>query len=279
MSFSQLELLGEAADPEQVMLRFYDDLGATEKLHHFLITTVPTVFDAKIRELAQGEDLSQYDYSDAMWDAERALGVTPWEVNAHSGMMAVTRAVTLSELALAKLAAAQFVHPELTVLLGGKLWNRDIEALFYKHCLKSPFTVNGDGFGSLRSLRDMYVHGYGLASSPTQRTRLARKLYQETDVSPITSEEENAGYKGTVGYFGSASLDRGELVPGPDGPLTASLTPLAAHRAIRLIRTHIQKAHFAILQGVRQDQNRDNNRFFLKAGERLDREQAAKAKG
>jgi len=272
MSFTRLDLLTDRTDPDETLRRFNEDLDLVENLHRFLVTSVPAMFEGKIGDFARGVDLDYYSYGDAMWDAERTLGVTPWHVEAHSGMIAISRAVSLSELALAQMAARVFEHPETIIYRDGRTWSRRLEGLFYKTCLVASFKVGGSGFSALRDLRDTYIHGYGLASSRERRTALAQSLYQGTDTSPITPEETALGYDGVVGYFGAATYTKGDLHPGIDGLLTASITPLATHRAIKQIRSHIASAHAAIEQGVKPGQTSANNKFCRELARRTARE-------
>lgn len=269
MSFTRLDLLTDSTDPDETLQRFNDDLDLVANLHRFLVTSVPRMFEAEIAEVARGADLEHYDYGDAIWDAEKTLGVTPWDVEAHSGMIAISRAVSLSELALAQMAARLFEHPEAIVYRDRRTWSRRLEGLFYKTCLVTPFKVGGNGFSALRDLRDTYVHGYGLASSRERRNELAQRLYQGTDTSPITPEETELGYDGVVGFFGAATYTKGDLHPGIDGRLTASITALATHRAIKQIRSHIASAHAAIEQGVKPGQTSANNKFCRELARRI----------
>jgi len=79
--------------------------------------------------------------------------------------MALTRAMSLSEVTLARMAAAHFTDPEDAMFPNGNLWPRKWEDAFYWSCLMTPFRTRSNGFGSLRDLRDLYVHGYGIPVS------------------------------------------------------------------------------------------------------------------
>lgn len=144
------------------------------------------------------------------------------------------------------------------------MWLRDWEREFYERATVVPFKTDGNGFGTLRSLRDLYSHGYGIPATETRRDNLVRKLYNQFDTSPITAEEADLGYTGEAYFFGddaqySPSTQRLERTLFM--PLRADISPLATYRVLQRIRVHIENAHAALSQGLKANMTADNNKF------------------
>ena len=104
--------------------------------------------------------------------------------------MALTRAMSLSEVTLARMAAAWFVEPETVVFVNGKVWSRGWEEMFYGTMLVTPFVTSSDGFGALRDLRDLYVHGYGIPATrdDDSRSRRSSTRHSATQSQPTKSK-------------------------------------------------------------------------------------------
>lgn len=169
--------------------------------------------------------------------------------------MAISRAVSLCEVFFARMAASTINDADRWVFPKGSSWPRDWERKFYKTTLTTPFIVDGDGFGALRDLRDLYVHGYGVPALESRRQTLARRLYSQMDTSPRTSAEEMLGYEDKVYFFGDRSRFSAatRTLEGVDAFATrqADVSPLAAYRLLESMRAHAHAAHAAILGGFR----------------------------
>ncbi|MEV8212913.1 hypothetical protein [Leifsonia sp. NPDC077715] len=252
------------------------ELDGILAMHRYLVSSTHAVFDAAYDRFLEANDQEDYDGGDAIWDAEQQLGFNPWDIEAHAGLMAIVRAVSLCEVGLALLAKEQLVDPGPWIFPNGATWTRELESLFFKTTLKRPFNVNGGGFRAIRSLRDLYVHGYGSPITEDRRRTLARQLYSAIPTGPITPGEERLGYSGGVYFFGehatydpaTGSLDNELFLS-----MRADMSPLATYRCIETIRGHFVAAANAIGEGLRDDLSRDNCKFVRVAEDRAARNQ------
>lgn len=149
---------------ELLAVEFDREIERIILMHRYVIKTAARDFGQLYERLlaAHNYEDSGYDGGDAIWDTEQELGVNPWDVEEHFGLLSLARAVSLAEIVLARLAAACWERLELTVFPQGRTWPRQWEVDFYKTCLRTKFDSNGRGFETLRRLRDLYMHGYGV---------------------------------------------------------------------------------------------------------------------
>lgn len=171
-------------------------------------------------------------------------------------MLSLARAVSLAEIVLARLAAACWERPDLTVFTQGKTWPRQWEIDFYRTCLRTKFDSNGRGFETLRRLRDLYMHGYGVPVREADLHTLAASLHREFEPSKLTAEEAELGYEGVASFFGPHAIYDAETGVRDQllfGLPAANITPLACFRALERIRSHICEAAEAVLNGTRDD--------------------------
>ncbi len=178
--------------------------------------------------------------------------------------MALTRTMSLSEVTLARMAAAWFVEPETVVFINGKVWSRGWEEMFYGKMLVTPFVTSSDGFGALRDLRDLYVHGYGIPATEGRRLTLAQKLHEAFGDSEPTDEERALGYRGASYYFGEYakySPETRSFTSETWHRRNANLSPLSTYRSLARIRRHIAAAYAALGDGIRDDITIENCKF------------------
>lgn len=235
---------------------FNEELDRIIAMHKYLVTVSEVQFEAEYERLLSERGGEDYDGGDAVWDAEKSLGINPWSVASHAGLMAVTRAISLSEVTLARMAASLLKDPEYWVFPKGQLWFREWEGHFFDSVPLEPMKVEGNGFGTLRGLRDLYTHGYGIPTTESRRTKLARKLYSQFDTSPLKSEEEALGYSGSAYFFGEEtefSPKTQALVKQTFMPTRADISPLATYRVLKRIREHIERIHAALAKGLRPE--------------------------
>lgn len=221
-------------------------------------------FTEKYESFLNRSDPENYDAGDAIWDAEQDLGFEPYEVSQHAGLMALTRAISLSEVTMARMAAACFVEARSVVFVNGKVWARAWEESFYKTCLITPFNTSSNGFGALRELRDIYVHGYGIPTTDERRNKLAGRLHREFGDAEPTAQEMALGYEGTAYYFGryaKYSPQTQRLESEFFFHKSADLSPLSTYRSLTRIGMHIKEAHAAVEAGVRDDITLENCKF------------------
>lgn len=244
---------------------FNDELDRIINMHRYLVNVSEKQFSDEYDRLMALPGDGSYDGGDAIWDAEKTIGITPWDVASHAGLMAITRAVSLSEVTLARMAAAHFPDPDRWIFPEGQLWFRDWERKFYKTVPINSFKIDGNGFGVVRGLRDLYCHGYGIPANDKRRADLARKLYNQFDTGPITLEESGLGYAGAAYFFGEDvrySSRTQELESGAFMPKGVDISPLATYRVLGRIRSHIEAAHGALSNGVQTaNLTAENNKF------------------
>jgi hypothetical protein len=244
---------------------FDEEMDKIAAMHRFLVLTAHGQFTKEYERLMSQPGDGNYDGGDAIWDAEKLVGVTPWDIEGHAGLMAITRAVSLAEVMLARMAASRVSAPETFVFPKGGLWIRQWEGEFYKTVLASPFIVSANGFNAARELRDLYSHGYGVPATEDRRDKLAGALYGEFDSSKAKADEIALGFDGAVYFFGEhAKYDTTtrKLVGETFMSKQANVSKLATHRVLRQIRAHIHQAHAAFDKGFKPGLNVSNNRFL-----------------
>lgn len=126
--------IGGHTQVDFLVREFHQELDRIIGLHQYVIKRMASDFEAEYESLLAkyaGED-SSYDGGDAIWDAEKALGVNPWEAEGQVGLLSLARAISLTDIVLARLAAACWERPELTVFPKGKTWPRHWAQEFYK---------------------------------------------------------------------------------------------------------------------------------------------------
>jgi hypothetical protein len=169
----KLELRSLVAD-------FNRELNSIIATHRYVVESVERDFKALYDQFLSAHDpeWDSYDGGDAIWDAEQKLGITPWDVEAHQGMSALTRAVALADVVLARTAATLIAEPEPLVFPGGRLWSRRWEQLFYEDCLVEPYNTAANGFSAAprtaRPLRSR-VRGPRRGSPPPGTSEVAAR--------------------------------------------------------------------------------------------------------
>ncbi|THG32867.1 hypothetical protein E6C64_00350 [Naasia lichenicola] len=182
--------------------------------------------------------------------------------------MAITRAVSLAEVTLARMAAAWVGPAHHYVFPMGNLWSRQWEALFYRTVLVKPFLMSANGFSAARDLRDLYTHGYGVPATEERRSQVAQSLYSNFSSSSATPEEHALGFDGEAYFFGQfARFDpkAGRIVTYLGMSKRAEVSKLAAHRVMRQIAIHIHAAHASFEAGLRTDLSSTGNKFVRTA--------------
>jgi hypothetical protein len=277
-----IDLLGDDTSWYLHLHDFNDELDKIIAMHRYLVVSAHKQFSAEWDRLMDQPGDGTYDGGDALWDAEKNVSVNPWDLESHAGLMAVTRAVSLTEVMFARIAAAKLVDPARYVFPDGLLWFREWEMKFFKTALVTPFKTAGSGFGTLRSLRDLYVHGYGIPTTEERRTTLARKLYNQFDTGPITSSEAAAGYQGDAYFFGSGaafSPKTNVLESSVFDSKRADISALATYRVLEALRSHFAAAFSALSDGLREDSVLTASKFTTAVdawwSERSERDQKA----
>ena len=261
---------------------FEGEMARIINTHRYLIRVSERDFREAFQKFIAAHDLEHYDGGDAIWDAEEQLGVEPSEVSQHAGLMALTRAISLSEVTLARMASAWMTDPKKIAFINSRSWTRAWEESFYKSCPPEPFHTASNGFGALRDLRDLYVHGYGEPHTEDRRQSLARKLHDALGDTEPTDEEKALGYRGAASYFSEyANYDRdndsfiGTFITDRN----ANLSPLSTYRSLLRIREHITAASKSLDRGVKKNLSAENSRFVREFEKREKKIAEAKAKG
>lgn len=253
-----IDLLTDSFHWKSELLEFQEELDRIDAMHRYIVTVSRDQFGVAYERLLSENfhpDAS-YDGSDAIYDAEELVGINPWEVSSHAGLMAITRGVSLAEVMMARMAAAHFQDPSHWTYPNDSLWHRSWEELFYKAVPLKAFNTSGNGFGALRQLRDLYVHGYGIPITTEKRNQLARKLYGSFPPTAPTDKEVRLGYSMPVYFFGEDtrfSSQTKSLEAGLLSSMRADVSPLATFRALERIRDHVQDASATLQYGIRSD--------------------------
>ncbi|MFC8501298.1 hypothetical protein ACFUC1_02990 [Pedococcus sp. NPDC057267] len=250
--------LGGHTHVDFLVREFDAELERIIKVHRYIVKVAARDFDEEYERFLSmhNYEVDGYDGGDAIWDAEQTLGVNPWAVEQHLGLLSLARALSLAEIVMARLAAACWEQPEITVFPKGKTWPRRWEREFYRTCLNVEFDPEASGMGTLRSLRDLYVHGYGVPVHEEHQHELAAALAQHFSAEPPTQEETNLGYEGVASFFGPDARFDAETGVTDDirfGLPEANVTPLATYRALNRIGERVTGAATAVLSGPRND--------------------------
>lgn len=257
------DTLAEGLEWHRILPEFEEELDRIVRMHSFVVRASNDEFEAVYDRLMEANDPENYDGGDAIFDAEVKLGINPWDVASHAGLMALTRAVSLAEITLARMAAAWFVAPNLAIFPEGRLWIRPIERDFFETCLNTPFDTDGGGFGTVRDLRDLYVHGYGIPGTEERRAWLAERLHEEFGAPP-TEAESSLGYSSDIYFFGEwseYSPETASLTTRSWGRKHADMSPLATYRILVGIRAHVEAAFAAMTDGVREELTPETSKF------------------
>jgi hypothetical protein len=246
-------------------LDFDNELDEIIGMHRYLVRTARHEHEAEYEHQLEIHDPENYDGGDAIWDAEKVIGVDSYAVESHAGLMAIARAVSISEVTLARMAAHHVKNADIWVFPNGGLWTRDWEAKYYKHVLIAAFNVGGNGFTATRELRDLYTHGYGVPATQPRLDKLAQRLHDSFATTPATDTEKALGYVGDAYFFGS-----GTTYPKKTRTLEsewgfsshrADVSELATYRVLEQLRVHIHAAHAAFQSGMRDDIDDATNPF------------------
>jgi hypothetical protein len=259
-----LDLLTDIPNRARHLEDFNEELDKILAMHRYIVAVSLAQFSDEYDRLMARPGDGSYDGGDAIWDAEQTIGVTPWDVASHAGLMAVTRAVSLTEVTLARMAASAVSEPEVWVFPNGLLWFREWERSFYKTVPLTPFNTDSNGFGALRDLRDLYSHGYGIPTTDKRRETLARKLYNQFDTGSITAAESGLGYTGEAYFFGdSVEFDKKTNTLKARWLMAkrADISPLATFRVLEAIRGHVTGAHTALARGLKEELTAESSRF------------------
>ena len=237
-----LKLLTDPTDLRGVMWDFNTELDSIIGEHRFLVRTAKAAFSERWNTLMNEPGDGDTDGGDVFHAVERELGIDPFDVEGHAGLAALSRAVSLTEVTLARMAAHQMTDPAVWVFPRGGLWPRQWEGLFFATVLKTPFSVKSYGFGSLRDLRDLYAHGYGVPATDQRRNKLAARLFSDFKATSASSEERALGYTERAYWFGRYSdfdTKTKELTADWLDSGQADVSELACYRALQAIRAFV----------------------------------------
>jgi len=232
---------------------FEQELDRIVKEHRYIVRTASREFEALWNDYMSQPSDGERDGGDIFALVEMKLGINPFDVEGDAGLAAISRAVSLAEVTFARMAAAHFHQPEDWVYLDEKLWTRELEGKFFKFVLLQPVNTSANGFGSLRDLRDLYAHGYGVPASEARREKLAVRLYSDFPTKGSTADERFLGYNGDAYWFGKYTTfdtKTRSLVSEIFSSRNADVSELAAYRALKSIEAHVQAVEQAVLHGV-----------------------------
>lgn len=269
-----ITLLNERSDPSLLLHDFDEDISTIERFHRYVIEASDRDFRQACDEISLGLDPEQYDGGDVVGYAEERLGITPWDVASHSGLMAVSRATSLVEVMFARMAAQTIQEPDYWIFPDNGLWSRQREEDFYSSVLRMPFKTNAGAFKAIRGLRDLYAHGYGVPASEHRRSTLGQQLVQHIPCGPPTELERRLGYDGAVFFFGwdsSYSARERQVTSTWSSTRRADLSPLAAYRILVAAKEHVHAAHAALQQGLRSDLDTNLPKFVRNVHKEMER--------
>lgn len=259
-----LRLLTDGTDLHGLMWDFNSELDSIIGEHRFLTRTAKSAFADRWNAIMNEPSDGGADGGDVFDFVQGELGINPFDVEGHAGLAALSRAVSLTEVTLARMAAHRIKDPEVWVFPRDGLWPRQWEGLFFKTILNTPFSVSGFGFGSLRDLRDLYSHGYGVPATEERRNKLAARLFADFKPTPPTPKERALGYTERPYWFGRYSefnSKRQVLEADWFESGQADVSELACYRALEAIRAFVAAAEIAVAHGYRAGIDETNNKY------------------
>lgn len=265
-----VELISDRTAFRFLVPEFEEELERIVKEHRYIVRTASREFEGLWNDYMSRLSDGELDGGDIFALVQMKLGINPFDVEGDAGLAAISRAVSLAEVTFARIAAAHFHQPGDWVYIDDKLWSRELEGKFFKSVLREPANTSANGFGSLRDLRDLYAHGYGVPATGARREKLAARLYSDFPAKGPTADEHLLGYRGDAYWFGKYTTfdtKTRSLVSDVFSSRNADVSELAAYRALRSIESHVQAVEQAVLRGVHIDLPDTNP--FLRAAERL----------
>lgn len=223
-------------------------------------------FDTIVEDIERRFDPDRDDPSDIYRDAEQEFGANPAEMFAHTGLMLVSRGVTLAELIFASIPDRLLEDAEPIVFRGNRSWSREMAELFYWTCLEHPVKIGDGAMKPINELRDLYAHGYGRPRRSEQAERLAAELHPHLGPEELTEEEISLGFTEEPYLFGAWSkFDPVKgLEIGPLLPAVAELSPVATRRLLLLIQARVEDTIVAASWGVADPLNEYTSKFVRK---------------
>ncbi|PYY47799.1 hypothetical protein DEJ03_03670 [Curtobacterium sp. MCLR17_043] len=259
-----------------------DEIDELDSFHHVLGNLTRDAYNtaaAKISKTADWE--SGYDGGDLHDDAISQIGIDPYNVSLHVGLMVVSRAVTVLETLTVEVMEAILSGPvDELVYPNGKQWTHDMaDDLYWRVLLRPLRPWSGESMKAIARLRNLYVHAYGVHRFVEDAEDLAALLHKVTraDRGP-TPDEAGLGLHGDATFF---DLDttyhpkeglRGGFGVGPE--IQMVLSPLATHRLLGLIRQRAIEILDASSYGTVKDLTERIDQWVAK---HLDRNKAADA--
>ncbi len=253
----------------------FDALDAYQRRVNELVLGAYTEAADRISRTARwDEGYEGYDLHD---DAIAEAGIDPNDVVLHTGMMSLSRAVTLFDnvvtqaptFLLEKRAELDpFIYPN------GQTWDSDLADSFYWNCLAKPMRPWRGNLKAVRELRNLYEHGYGYPRSNTEAEALASKVYGVVRGGTPADESELAlGLQGTPELFqyGVSFTPKGGVKPDVWQNLRFAIDPLATHRLIKVIRQRAVEVIDSVSYGFSKKIDDPANRFYSDLSRRASR--------
>jgi hypothetical protein len=185
-----------------------------------------------------------YEGGDLHDDAVTETGLDPNDVVLHTGMMSLSRAVTLLDNVIAQ--APTFLVPaehraeiDQYIYPNGQLWDTELADSFYWTCLANRMRPWRGHLKAIRELRNIYEHGYGYPRSRDDAEALASKVHRAVrGGAPADASETALGLHGTPEMFrhGISYTTKSGIQADIWQTLRFAIDPLATHRLIKVIR-------------------------------------------
>jgi hypothetical protein len=243
---------------EDIRVPFDRQFGEILASHRLFLRVADEAFTNAVEEARATLNPEGNDEGDVYAAAQESIGVSPYDVSQHLGLMALTRAVSLAEVTIARAAASFFTDAEGLVFTDGKAWTRQQAISFFKTVLIRPVHIDEAGMDAVTDLRNAYSHGYGDLKNANKAEQLEKRLLELAAGPPATAEEIDAGYGERLtitrvapsGYF----EDHWQLP-------VAHLSPLAALRLIRVTERTVHGVLDAAAWGPKQGEELNTSRF------------------
>lgn len=235
--------------------RQFDEVVAS---HRLFLRVAEEAFSRAAEDARGFLNPEDHDEGDVYAAAYESLGVDPYDISQHLGLMSLTRAVSLAEVTIARAAASFFKDAEGIVFTDGKAWTRQLAMSFFKTVLIRPFAIDQFGMDAITQLRNTYSHGYGDLKNADHARLLEGRLLALAAGPPATQDELNAGYGEQISVVDSAPAgyfeDHWQLP-------VVHLSPLATLRLMRVIERTVHAALDAAAEGPKQGQQLATSQF------------------
>ena len=244
--------------------QFRQDYAALAQFLNVL-RVVNDAYEVQVDVAEQLLDPESTDPGDVYYKATKLLGLDPYEVAGHTGLMMLARGAGLYETYVARVASQFFSDSEGIVYIGGRSWTRGDADKFFGTCLNRPMRPWRGSMKWIAQLRDLYAHGYGEPLSTESATLLAGELWRIARFEEAPTDEESKIGLGEGQYLFGPHSDyspKAGIQTLSFSTVSFALSPLTTHRLLGEIESAMREVFEAASWWTKNDLSPENNAFL-----------------